>query len=207
MDHRRSPRRHPVSTLCRRRFGTAGRSADRAAFRRPCSATRHPLARRSQHQPPARTPHPLGLGRHGGPHRRRDRDPGDRPDGMTPLASASPSRQPRRFSPPPWRSHRPTLGHRPGPREGDRQRPRPAPRELVAHHRWPGRQSGRHLPRARPRRLIVGEAKSRHDRRAITPCERYQVTLYLGMASRLYRQYDPALRQRQLGPVEFDLST
>ncbi len=58
-----------------------------------------------------------------------------------------------------------------------------------------------------PRRLIVGEAKSRHDRRTITLCERYQVTLYLGMASRLYRQYDPALRKRQPGPVEFDLST
>ncbi len=37
-------------------------------------------------------------------------------------------------------------------------------------------------------RLIVGEAKSRHHRGSVTPYERYQVTLYLGMVERLYRR-------------------
>ena len=40
----------------------------------------------------------------------------------------------------------------------------------------------------RNRQVIVGEAKSRHFKGAVTPYERYQVTLYLGMAHRLYRR-------------------
>ena len=36
--------------------------------------------------------------------------------------------------------------------------------------------------------IIVGEAKSRHYRGRVAPHERYQVTLYLGMAKRLYRR-------------------
>ena len=40
----------------------------------------------------------------------------------------------------------------------------------------------------RNRQVIVGEAKSRHFKRSVTPYERYQVTLYLGMAHRLYRR-------------------
>ena len=48
-------------------------------------------------------------------------------------------------------------------------------------------------------RPIVGEAKSRHYKGSVTPYERYQVTLYLGMVERLYRQPaqgGSALRQR-----------
>ncbi len=57
------------------------------------------------------------------------------------------------------------------------------------------------------RHLVVGEAKSRHFRGSITPYERYQVTLYLGMVRRLYRQ--PATAVLLFGngrrvPVEFD---
>ena len=40
----------------------------------------------------------------------------------------------------------------------------------------------------RRRQIVVGEAKSRHYRGAITAYERYQVTLYCGMAQRLYRR-------------------
>ena len=36
--------------------------------------------------------------------------------------------------------------------------------------------------------IIVGEAKSRHYRGALTAYERYQVTLYCGMARRVYRR-------------------
>ncbi len=38
------------------------------------------------------------------------------------------------------------------------------------------------------RHLIVGEAKSRHYKGSVSPYERYQVTLYLGMAQRIYRR-------------------
>ena len=60
------------------------------------------------------------------------------------------------------------------------------------------------------RRLIVGEAKSRHYQGSITPHERYQVTLYLGMAERLYRQPATAILLFGNGrrvPVEFDPAT
>ena len=40
----------------------------------------------------------------------------------------------------------------------------------------------------RRRQIVVGEAKSRHYRGSITTYERYQVTLYCGMAQRLYRR-------------------
>ena len=40
----------------------------------------------------------------------------------------------------------------------------------------------------RTRQVIVGEAKSRHYKGSVTPYERYQVTLYLGMVHRLYRR-------------------
>ena len=57
------------------------------------------------------------------------------------------------------------------------------------------------------RRLIVGEAKSQHYRGAITPYEHYQVTLYLGMVRRLYRQPATAVllfgNGRQV-PLDFD---
>ena len=36
--------------------------------------------------------------------------------------------------------------------------------------------------------IVMGEAKSRHYRGSITPYERHQVTLYLGVAMRLYRR-------------------
>ena len=57
------------------------------------------------------------------------------------------------------------------------------------------------------RRLIVGEAKSRHFKGDVTPYERYQVTLYLGMAKRLYRMPATAIILFGNGrrvPVEFD---
>ena len=55
--------------------------------------------------------------------------------------------------------------------------------------------------------LVVGEAKSRHCKGDITPYERYQVTLYLGMAMRLYRMPVSAIVLFGNGrrvPVEFD---
>ena len=57
------------------------------------------------------------------------------------------------------------------------------------------------------RHIIIGEAKSRHYRGSITPYELYQVTLYLGMASRIYRQPAKAILLFGNGrrvPVEFD---
>ena len=57
------------------------------------------------------------------------------------------------------------------------------------------------------RRLVVGEAKSRHCKGDITPYERYQVTLYLGMAKRFYRMPASAIILFGNGrrvPVEFD---
>ena len=57
------------------------------------------------------------------------------------------------------------------------------------------------------RRLVVGEAKSRHCKGDVTPYERYQVTLYLGMAKRLYRMPATAIILFGNGrrvPVEFD---
>ena len=55
--------------------------------------------------------------------------------------------------------------------------------------------------------IIIGEAKSRHYRGSITPYERHQVTLYLGMAKRLYRR--PVTARLLYGngrvvPLEFD---
>ncbi|MDE0417634.1 MAG: hypothetical protein OXI95_11955 [bacterium] len=40
----------------------------------------------------------------------------------------------------------------------------------------------------RRRQIVVGEAKSRHYRGEVTPYERFQATLYCGMAHRLYRR-------------------
>lgn len=56
-------------------------------------------------------------------------------------------------------------------------------------------------------RFIVGEAKSRHYRGSITPYERYQVTLYLGMVERLYRRQARAILLYGNGrrvPLDFD---
>ncbi len=56
-------------------------------------------------------------------------------------------------------------------------------------------------------RLIVGEAKSRHYRGSVTPYERYQVTLYLGMVGRLYRRPARAILLYGNGrrvPLDFD---
>ena len=58
--------------------------------------------------------------------------------------------------------------------------------------------------------LIVGEAKSRHWKGAVTPYEHYQVTLYLGMARRLYRQPATAILLYGNGrrvSLEFDPTT
>ena len=55
--------------------------------------------------------------------------------------------------------------------------------------------------------IIVGEAKSRHDRGRVTPCDCYQSTLYLGMAKRLYRRPVRAILlygNERLVPLEFD---
>ena len=55
--------------------------------------------------------------------------------------------------------------------------------------------------------IIVGEAKSRHYRGRVTPYEYYQVTLYLGMAKRLYRRPVRAILlygNGRLVPLEFD---
>ena len=55
--------------------------------------------------------------------------------------------------------------------------------------------------------VIVGEAKSRHYRGRVTPYEHYQVTLYLGMAHRIYRRPVRAIllygNHRRV-PIEFD---
>ena len=59
----------------------------------------------------------------------------------------------------------------------------------------------------RRRQIIVGEAKSRHYTGSITPYERYQVTLYLGMAERLYRRPVTAILLYGNGglvPLDFD---
>ena len=59
----------------------------------------------------------------------------------------------------------------------------------------------------RNRRIIVGEAKSRHFKGTVTPYERYQVTLYLGMVHRLYRRPVKAILLYGNGrrvPLEFD---
>ena len=56
-------------------------------------------------------------------------------------------------------------------------------------------------------RLIVGEAKSRHYKGSVTPYERYQVTLYLGMVERLYRRPAAAILLYGNGrrvPLDFD---
>ncbi len=64
------------------------------------------------------------------------------------------------------------------------------------------------LFRDRRRRLIiVGEAKSRHYTGEVTPYERYQVTLYCGMARRLYRRPVTAILLYGNGglvPLDFD---
>ena len=55
--------------------------------------------------------------------------------------------------------------------------------------------------------IIVGETKSRHYRGRVTPYEYYQVTLYLGMAKRLYRRPVRAILlygNGRLVPLEFD---
>ena len=71
----------------------ARRPADRVAIRRPCSATRHPLARRSHVQPPARHGPALDVIRRTGPPCRRGHDPGDRSDDLATRAK-SPSSLP-----------------------------------------------------------------------------------------------------------------
>ena len=55
--------------------------------------------------------------------------------------------------------------------------------------------------------IVIAEVKSRHYRGTITPCERHQVTLYLGMATRLYRRPVTAIILYGNGrrvPLEFD---
>ena len=55
--------------------------------------------------------------------------------------------------------------------------------------------------------IVIAEAKSRHYRGSITAYERHQVTLYLGMAKRLYRRPVTALLLYGNGrvvPLEFD---
>ena len=56
--------------------------------------------------------------------------------------------------------------------------------------------------------IVIGEAKSRHYRGTITPYERHQVTLYLGMAKGLYRRPVTAILlygNGRLVPLEFDV--
>jgi len=69
--------------------------------------------------------------------------------------------------------------------------------------RRPGRDRASRL-------IIVRKTKSRHYKGSLTPCQLYQVTLYLGMAARRYRQ--PARTILLFGdgrrvPVEFDPAT
>ena len=55
--------------------------------------------------------------------------------------------------------------------------------------------------------IVIGEAKSRHYRGSITPYERHQMTLYLGMAKRLYRRPVTAILLYGNGrpvPLDFD---
>ena len=59
----------------------------------------------------------------------------------------------------------------------------------------------------RTRQVIVGEAKSRHFKGTVTPYERYQVTLYLGIVHRIYRRPVKATLLYGNGrrvPLEFD---
>ena len=55
--------------------------------------------------------------------------------------------------------------------------------------------------------IVIGEAKSRHYHGVITAFERHQVTLYLGMAKRLYRRPVTAILlygNGRLVPLDFD---